>query len=315
MILVTGANGFVGSAVAKRLAHEFPGDVRAAVRQTMARPLANVEYVPTVGLFADTDWSLALRGVRSIVHAAARVHVMRESAADPLAEFRRVNVDGMLLLARQAVRAGVRRFVFISSIKVNGEATSRDRPFTADDPPQPLDPYGVSKLEGEQGLLELAKTTGLEVVIVRPPLVYGPGVKANFFSMMKWLRRGVPLPFGAIHNRRSLVGIDNLVDLLAVCVRHPSAPGSPLLVSDGEDLSTTDLLRRLGYALGTPARLIPIPERLIDLTARAVGGAKLAQRLCGSLCVDIAATRRRLGWSPPVSVDEELRQAAEAFAK
>jgi UDP-glucose 4-epimerase len=315
MILVTGASGFVGRALAARLAQEFPAAVRAAVRQPVPQPVAGVDYVPTAGLAADTDWSGALAGIDTIVHAAARVHVMRERSADPLTEFRRVNVEGTVAMARQARAAGVQRLVFVSSIKVNGEETPRDQPFTAEDLPQPGDPYGVSKLEAEQALRELAAATGLELVIVRPPLVYGPGVKANFFSMMKWLRRGVPLPFGAIHNRRSLVGIDNLVDLLVRTVRHPAAAGQTLLVSDGEDLSTTDLLRRLGLALGTKARLIPVPERVLGLTARAAGGAGLARRLCGSLCVDIAATRQRLAWSPPVSLDEGLRRAAEAFDK
>jgi UDP-glucose 4-epimerase len=289
--------------------------VRAAVRQPVPQPVAGVDYVATAGLAADTDWSQALAGVDAIVHAAARAHVMRERSADPLTEFRRVNVEGTLAMARQAAAVGVRRLVFVSSIKVNGEETPRDRPFTAEDPPQPGDPYSVSKLEAEQALRELAVATGLELVIVRPPLVYGPGVKANFLSMMKWLRRGVPLPFGAIHNRRSLVGIDNLVDLLVRSVEHPAAAGRTLLVSDGEDLSTTDLLRRLGLALGTKARLIPIPERVLDLTARAAGGADLARRLCGSLCVDIAATRELLAWSPPVTLDEGLRRTAEAFGK
>jgi UDP-glucose 4-epimerase len=289
--------------------------VRAAVRQQVPQPLAGVDYLPIAGLAADTDWSRALAGVDTIVHAAARVHVMRDRSADPLAEFRRVNVAGTLALARQAATAGVRRLVFVSSIKVNGEETPRDRPFTATDRPEPGDPYGVSKLEAEQALSALANATGLELVIVRPPLVYGPGVKANFFAMMKWLRRGVPLPFGAIHNRRSLIGIDNLVDLLLRCVAHPAAAGRTLLVSDGEDLSTTELLRRLGFALGTPARLIPIPSGALDFTARALGGAALARRLCGSLCVDIAATRQALDWSPPVTLDEGLRRAAEAFVR
>lgn len=313
MILVTGANGFVGAAVAAHLLEQSSAGVRAAVRRPVAQPIRGLDYAVTDGVFPQTDWTAVLRGVSSIVHAAARVHVMREPSPDPLAEFRRVNVEGTLTLARQAVEAGVRRFVFISSIKVNGEATAKERPFLASDEPRPLDAYGLSKLEAEQGLRELANRTGLEVAIVRPPLVYGPGVKANFFSMMKWLHRGVPLPFGSIHNRRSLVGIDNLVDLIARCLRHPAAAGQTFLVSDGEDLSTTELLRRLGMALGAPARLIPVPERVLVYAAKTMGGARLAQRLCGSLWLDISRTRQLLDWSPPVTVDEGLRRTAEAF--
>jgi UDP-glucose 4-epimerase len=244
------------------------------------------------------------------MHCAARVHVMAESVADPLAEFRRVNVQGTLNLARQAAAAGVRRFVFVSSIKVNGEATQLGRPFMADDAPAPLDAYGVSKMEAEQGLLETARQTGMEVVIIRPPLVYGPGVKANFAAMMRWLRCGVPLPLGAIHNQRSLVALDNLVDLIVTCLTHPAAANQTFLVSDGEDVSTTELLRRMGQALGRPARLIPVPVSWLKLAATLVGKPDVAQRLCGSLQVDIEKTRRLLVWTPPISLDEGLRRAA-----
>jgi nucleoside-diphosphate-sugar epimerase len=312
VILVTGANGFVGSAVAARLARQGAG-VRAAVRQPPAAREPGLAHVAAPSLGADADWRHAVEGVSAVVHAAARVHVMRDDSQDPLAEFRRANVEGTVALARQAAAAGVRRFVFVSSIKVNGESTPRDKPFSAADVPQPVDPYGVSKLEAERALQGVAQETGLEVVIVRPPLVYGPGVKANFFALLKWLHRGVPLPFGAIHNRRSLVALENLVDLLETCLEHPAAPGQTLLVSDGEDLSTTELLRRLARALGRPAKLVPVPERLLILGARALGAGSIAQRLCGSLCVDIAPTRRSLGWAPPVSVDDGLRTAAEAF--
>jgi nucleoside-diphosphate-sugar epimerase len=315
MILVTGANGFVGAALTAELVRRYPGAVRATVRRAVAQALPGVDYAVTHGLAPEADWTPALAGVTAIVHAAARVHVMRERAADPLAEFRRVNVAGTLRLAEQAAAAGVRRFVFVSSIKVNGEATPKERPFTAGDEPRPLDPYGISKHEAEQALRALAARSGLEVVVIRPPLVYGPGVKANFFAMLKWLARGVPLPFGAIHNRRSLVAIDNLVDLLVRCVEHPAAANRTFLVSDDEDLSTTDLLRRLGAALGRPARLIPVPEQWLVLLARAAGGAQLAQRLCGSLCVDIGETRRLLDWSPPIDVDEGLRRTVEAFLR
>lgn len=248
-----------------------------------------------------------------MVHAAARVHVMDDRASDPLAEFRRINVQGTLNLARQAAAAGVRRFVFISSIKVNGEATKLGIPFSADDIPAPLDPYGVSKMEAEQGLREIAAQTGMEVVIIRPPLVYGPGVKANFRAMMHWLTRGVPLPLGAIHNRRSLVALDNLVDLIVSCLDHPAAANQTFLVSDGEDLSTTQLLRRMGRALGKPVRLIPVPPALIKVGATLMGKRAVAQRLCDSLQVDISKTRQLLGWSPLLSVDEGLKKAAQGY--
>ena len=235
---------------------------------------------------------------------------MADTAADPLAEFRRVNVQGTLNLARQSAVVGVGRFVFISSIKVNGEATQLERPFTADDAPAPIDAYGVSKMEAEQGLREIALQTGMEVVIIRPPLVYGPGVKANFAALMRWLRYGVPLPLGAIPNRRSLVSLDNLVDLILTCLTHPAAANQTFLVSDGEDVSTTELLRRTGQALGRPARLIPVPASWLKLAAAMVGKPDVAQRLCESLQVDIEKTRRLLGWSPLISLDQGLKQTA-----
>ncbi|MEO6598946.1 MAG: NAD-dependent epimerase/dehydratase family protein, partial [Polyangiaceae bacterium] len=242
-------------------------------------------------------------------HAAARVHVMRENASDPLAEFRRVNVDGTLHLAREAARANVRRFVFLSSIKVNGEVTSRGRPFTADDPPGPVDPYGISKNEAEQGLWQIGAQTGMDVVIIRPVLVYGAGVKGNFRSMIGWLREGVPLPLRAIHNKRSLVALDNLVDLIMVCLRHPAATNQTFLVSDGDDLSTTELLRRACIALNTPARLLPMPPRVLELIARLAGKSDVAQRLLGDLQVDIRKTIRLLDWTPPVDVQTALARA------
>jgi nucleoside-diphosphate-sugar epimerase len=238
---------------------------------------------------------------------------MDDTSSDPLVEFRKVNLDGTLALARQASAAGVRRFIFISSIKVNGEGTAPTQPYKAGDDSAPLDPYGVSKLEAEQGLRALATDTGMEVVIIRPVLVYGPGVKANFLNMMRWLHKGVPLPFGAIHNRRSLVALDNLVDLIVTCIDHPAAANQTFLVSDGEDLSTTELLRRMGTALGKPARLLPVPSWLLETGAAMLGKQALSQRLCGSLQVDISKTRELLNWTPPVSVDEALRKTAKHF--
>jgi len=272
-----------------------------------------VESPQASNLAPETNWLIALSGVRAVIHTAARVHVMGNFAGDTLAEFRRVNVAGTLNLARQAVDAGVRRFVFISSIKVNGEQTLPGRPYAADDVPAPVDPYGISKHEAEQGLRQLAQETGMEVVIIRPVLVYGPGVKANFYSMMRWLYKGIPLPLGAIHNQRSLVALDNLVDLIVTCVDHPAAANQTFLVSDGEDLSTTELLRRTAAALGKPARLIPVPAWVLQASARLLGKEDFAQRLCGSLQVDISKTRSLLGWSPPIIVDEALYKTAQHF--
>jgi len=264
-------------------------------------------------LDGSTEWSVALADVDTVVHSAARVHVMNDTESDPLAAFRLVNVAGTVNLARQAVAAGARRFVFISSIKVNGEGTPKGRPYKADDLPAPADPYGISKREAEDALRELAAETGLEVVIIRPVLVYGPGVKANFLAMMRWLDKGIPLPFGAINNLRSLVALDNLADLVVTCVDHPGAANETFLVSDGEDLSTSGLLRRMSRALGRPARLLPIPGILLQIAATSLGKRSLSQRLCGSLQVDIQKTRELLGWEPPVSVDDALRSAARHF--
>jgi len=208
----------------------------------------------------------------------------------------------------------VRRFVFLSSVKVNGEFTEAGQPFTADDVPAPVDPYGLSKHEAEQLLRQIAAETGMEVVIIRPPLVYGPGVKANFESMMSWLAHGVPLPLAAVtRNRRSLVALDNLVDLIVTCLNHPAAANQTFLVSDGEDLSTAQLLKRMGAAMGQPTRLFYVPPALLKLGATVLNKPGIYQRLCGSLQLDIAKTRQLLGWTPPVSVDEGLRRAAEGF--
>lgn len=311
-VLLTGATGFVGRAVQQRIVADGQYDLTVAVRRAV--PAANaVRVVQVPELTAQTDWSAALQGVDVVIHSAARVHVMNETSADPLAEFRKVNVDGTLALARQAVAAGVQRFVFVSSIKVNGEGTELGRPYTADALANPSDPYGVSKYEAEQALLALAHETGLEVTIIRPVLVYGPGVKANFRSMMKWLQRGLPLPLGAIHNKRSLVALDNLVDLILTCAEHPAAVNQVFLASDGHDLSTTQMLQRLGVALGKPARLLPVPMSWLSLAFAVLGKRSFTQRLCGSLQVDISKNQQLLGWTPPVSVEEAMRKTAAAY--
>lgn len=309
-VFLTGITGFVGRAVAEQLLHAGHR-VKAAIRQE-AKLAQGVDPVLFEDLVAQ-DWTPALQGQDVVVHCAARVHVMNEQHQDPLSEFRRVNLEGTLNLARSAAGAGVKRFIFVSSIKVNGEATAPGRPFTADDVPAPLDPYGISKFEAEQQLLALADATGLEVTIVRPVLVYGPGVKANFQSMMNWVNKGVPLPFGAIRNARSMVALDNLADLIVTCTEHPAAANQVFLVSDGEDLSTTQLLRRVGKALGKSAKLLPVPSLLLTLGARLVGKPGIAQRLCGSLQVDIEKNRVLLGWTPPVGVDEALGRTARHF--
>lgn len=311
-IALTGASGFVGRCLLGELL-EAEHQVTAVLRRQAdgIDPRANVQVIDDFA--SSLDWEVLLNGHEVVVHCAARVHVMHDVSTDPLTEFRKVNVDGTLSFARQAAAAGVRRFIFISSIKVNGEGTPVGAPYLADAQPAPVDPYGVSKMEAEQGLRALAAETGMEVVIIRPVLVYGPGVKANFLSMMRWLHKGVPLPFGAIHNRRSLVALDNLVDLMVTCIDHPAAANQTFLVSDGEDLSTTELLRRMGVALGWPVRLLPVPSWMLEAGAAVLGKQALSQRLCGSLQVDISKTRELLNWTPPVSVDEALRKTAKHF--
>jgi nucleoside-diphosphate-sugar epimerase len=312
--LVTGANGYLGRALCSRAGAE---DLllRECVRTATVKPPGAVDQMVVGHIDGATDWSRALNSCTAVTHLAARVHVMAERATNPLLEFRRVNVEGTLNLARQAAAAGVRRFLFVSSVKVNGEGTAESHPFNAADAPAPLDPYGISKMEAEQGLRQIANDTDMEVVIVRPPLIYGPGVKANFASLMHAVQRGIPLPLASVtHNRRSFVALDNLVDLLITCIDHPAAANQAFLVSDGEDLSTADLLHRLGEAMGKPARLFPVPPSLLQFSADLLGKGDMAQRLLGNLQVDISHTRNTLNWSPPISVDEGLRRAVAGLA-
>lgn len=312
-VAVTGASGFVGSALVAQLVALGRAEVLALTRQAPIKPVARAKYISVGDLTSSTQWQPALAGVNVLVHTAARAHMLNDRAADPLAEFRRVNVTGTLRLAEHAAEMGVRRFVFLSSIGVNGVESAPGKEFSEVDNPNPHNAYALSKWEAEQGLLRMATKTNMDVVIVRPPLVYGPNAPGNFGSLMRWLRRGVPLPLGAIDNRRSLVALDNLVDLIVTCIHHPAAANQTFLVSDGEDLSTTQLLRRMGQALGKPARLVPVPPALLKLGAALVGRPAVAQRLCGSLQVDISKTRQLLGWTPPLSVDEGLKKAAEGY--
>lgn len=308
-LLVTGANGFVGRhLVARAIANGTP--VRAAVRRAGTGWPTDVTQVLVPAVSADADWRAALVGIDTVIHCAARVH---RTDGGTLDEYRAINGAGTLRIAAQAARAGVRRFVFISSVKVHGERTETGRPFCADDVPHPAGPYALSKFEAERELAELGADTGLEIVTVRPVLVYGPGVRGNFESMMRALIRGIPLPFGAVDNLRSLVAVDTLVDLLLLCARHPSAVGRVFLVSDGEDLSTPDLLRRTAAALGVRARLFSVNPRLLERLAALAGKRDAVCRLTDSLQVDISATRQVLGWRPPVSMDAALARTARAF--
>lgn len=308
-VLVTGANGFVGSQLVAHLWANSRHLVRGAVRSTNQDK--NTDCFAVGAIDSQTDWSEALTGQDVVIHAAARVHVMRDEAGDPLSAFREVNVAGTENLARQAAQSGVRRFIFLSSIKVNGEHTPPGVPFTADDQPAPKDAYGTSKLEAEGALKRVSKETGMEIVIIRPPLVYGPGVKGNFASMVKLVAKGWPLPLGATKNRRSFVALDNLIDLIVMCIDHPAAANQSFLVSDGEDLSTSELFRRVAEALNKPSRLVPVPVVLLEVGARLLGKKAIAQRLLGSLEVDLSKTTTVLGWKPPISVSEGLKRCCE----
>lgn len=306
-VLVSGANGFLGrilcdSAAAQGLA--VRGTTRAAMNIG-----PEIENVMVGDIHEETDWGQTLANCQAVVHLAARAHVLQETEDNPRAAFRKVNTEGTLNLARQAVAAGVRRFIYISSIGVNGAETFAS-PFSAQDQAHPHSAYAESKYEAEMGLRVLAAQTGMEVVIIRPPLVYGPGAPGNFGTLMRWLRRGLPLPLGAIRNRRSFVGVDNLVDLILVCLAHPAAANELFLVSDGEDVSTSAFLRRLAKASGRTVYLIPFPTSLLKWGAAWVGRSDTARQLCGSLQIDIEKTRKLLNWSPPLTLDEGLQRAA-----
>lgn len=314
-VLVTGASGFVGRAIVARLAAEGR-DVIAATRSPLSTLPWDVAQIRINALGGGAKPLEEGCAADVVVHAAARVHMMRDRVADSLALYRAVNVEGSLALARQSRAAGARRFVYLSSIKVLGESSVRGQPLDNCSPAVPADAYGVSKLEAERALATFCSDTGMELVVIRPPLVYGPGVKANFERLMRAIARRWPLPFGRIDdNRRSLVGLDNLVDLIAACIGHPAAAGRTFLVSDGEDLSTAALVRRLAQALGVPSRLVPVPVSVLRLAGAAIGRRAAVQRLCGSLQVDIGAARSELGWTPPSTVDEGFAKTARHFLR
>jgi nucleoside-diphosphate-sugar epimerase len=310
-VLVTGATGFIGRSLIQKLTEDNRYSPVAAVRdKSLKSPLA-VKSVLGCDLLSYNNWGEALLGVEVVLHTAARVHILNETITDPLKEFRKVNTIGTLNLARQAADSGVRRFIFISSIGVNGNQSLR--PFSENDVPNPVEPYAISKLEAESGLRQLAEQTDMEIVIIRPPLVYGPKAPGNFNRLINIISKGIPLPLGATHNQRSLIALDNLVDLIVTCINHPAAANQTFLVSDGHDLSTTKLAKLLGDALGTPARLLPVPLSWLEMGAKLIGKPELAQRLCGSLQVDASKVRNLLGWQPPISVEEGLRRATREF--
>lgn len=314
-LLVTGANGFVGKFLCDSL-RQRGYDLRKAMRKadTAEASAGLADDTVVIGnIDPQTDWSAALSSVGAVIHLAARVHVMRESSDDPLAEFRRVNAGGTERLARSAAAAGVRRLVYVSSIKVNGEETREGQSYTEADAPAPQDPYGISKWEAEQSLHRVARETGLEIVIVRPPLVYGAGVKGNFAQMLGVLRKRIPLPLASVDNRRSLVYAANLADALIACATHPAAAGQTYLVSDGEDVSTPDLLRALAASMGVRAVLLPFPPKLLQTLAHAVGRGAQADRLLGSLRVDSGKIRHQLDWTPPYSLRQGLQATAEWY--
>lgn len=312
-ILLTGATGFLGNHLAKALHSKQDVYLTASARRYVKVECSVLAEVPS--LDATTDWSGAVTNQDVIIHTAARAHIMKDHVADPLEEYRRVNVAGTLNLARQAIQAGVKRFIFISSIKVNGEQTPIGLPFNADDTPSPDDAYSISKWEAEKGLQQLSLDTGIEIVIIRPPLIYGPGVKGNFASIIKLVSMGLPLPLGAILNQRSLVGLDNMVDLIITCIDHPAAANQIFLAGDGHDLTTTDLLRGVARAMGKPLWLIPVPETLLVRGATLLGKKAVAKRLLGSLQVDISKARDLLGWEPPIPLEEGLRRCFQFQGK
>ena len=308
-VLLTGSTGFVGKALMSTLRtkrHEISAPMRA---QSESSASLNSFLVGDIN--AATNWSTVLQGADAVVHLAARVHVMRDTADNPLKEFRSVNTEGTLNLARQAAAAGIRRFIFLSTIGVNGNSTSHGKIFTETSASLPHDPYSVSKHEAEVGLRAISKSTGMKIVIIRPTLVHGNKAPGNFGKLTRLVAKGLPLPLASIDNRRSLVGIDNLVDFIITCLEHPAAANETFLVSDGEDLSTPDLIRRMARAMDRSARLLAVPKSVLMAAAAMLGKRDMAQRLCGSLQVDISKARALLGWNPPVSVDEGLRRAVK----
>lgn len=310
-VLLTGATGFVGSKLLDILIDKDYNVCPVARRNTVA--LDKYSPFQINELNSANDWTDALDEIDVVVHCAARVHVMNETAADPEKEFLVVNTDATLNLAKQSAESGVRRFVFISSIKVAGERSELDKPLRESDEPTPLDPYGYSKHLAEIGLRKIAEETGMEVVILRPSLIYGPGVKANFETMMKWLVKGIPLPLGGIKNKRSLLSLTNFIDFIVLCIEHPNAANETFFVSDGCDLSTSELLQKLGLALGKKPLLLPIPGRLLNTILCAIGLSSFSNRLLGSLQVSMDKASNILDWKPKITIEEGLKETSDYY--
>jgi nucleoside-diphosphate-sugar epimerase len=313
-VMVTGATGFIGRALCASLAANGY-DVVAASRQVGMPLSAGMRAVQVPEIGAETDWNDALEGCAYIVHCAGMAQVSRGRDADTLSRYRSVNLEGTVRLAEQAAAQGVRRFVFFSSILVMGSYTEMGQPFTADDQCEPLESYAISKWEAERALFEVARKHAMELVVIRPPLVYGPGVSGNFKRLMQCVRAGFPLPLGAVHNLRSMVGMENLLHFTLCCLQHPAAANQVYLVSDGEDLSTTQLLQKIGLALHRPARLFAVPGHWMMAGAGMLGMGDMARRLLGSLQADIGKNREMLGWKPPVSVDAGLQRTTDWFLR
>jgi nucleoside-diphosphate-sugar epimerase len=307
-VLVTGANGFIGSVLCSRLLAEkctVSGTVRSAENYSLVQGFKSV----IIGdVKAVTDWCAALQGIDTVVHLAARVHVMKDSSVEPLQAYREVNVQGTERLARQAADRGVKRFIFISTVKVNGEENKKA--YTESDPPSPLDAYGISKMEAEKALTNISVKTGMEVVILRPPLVYGPGVKANFLKLLGLIDRGIPLPLGSANNQRSLIYVENLVDAVIECISHPAAAGQTYLVNDRQDVSTPELICMIAAALQKQPRLFRFPPLALFIAGRLSGKGPAVDRLIGSLTVDTAKIKNELGWAPPFTLEEGLHKTA-----
>lgn len=304
-ILLTGATGFVGRQILAKL----PSDTHVFGR---SKPEQACRFF-SGELHANTDFRKALQGVDVVLHCAARAHVMNETAENAAMLYEEVNTLATLSLARQAAELGIKRFIFISTIKVNGESTLEGKPFRASDTAHPQDDYGLSKAKAENGLREIAQKTGMEIVIIRPPLVYGPGVKANFAAMLKLAGKNLPLPLGAIHNKRSLVAVGNLVDLVLRCIEHPNAANQTFLVSDDSDVSTTALLQTMTRCFGKKPWLLPVPAPLLRGVAALVGKQAVIDRLCGNLQVDITHTKKMLDWVPPLTFEQAIKQCAESL--